>query len=689
MCETTGNDNQSTDVILGWYHDMHVDHLLEDELLFELSIRQIVILDDPSFSRRRRSLRECLKSERENNKLLSIEIEIDVELEILNSQQKLAEIFNQVANGDKFVKAKGKSRLLHLSHKVCQFLNNTRDGDQRKRLNSLLLKCTDILKKYFYGSGSGSKENSGNGDDETEKDINPTHDSSKQIATNNVHLDPKFVDWISAMQDRIGELERQLAKKVSCRDNGTQTMVSQQSDGFTSGSFPSTQPYVNPQRSNLVLNTSIAHPYPVQCHHNPISASHCQTNITPCSVSQTATVTSLANSFSNGYLPNTHLVRQPFCPQHPGFATTASAANTLPNFSSSDYYAFGAVPRANFNPLPSFIPTPLPSTPQMNHSRRSLPVSKWSITKYNGEDQGLKLNEFLEIIQALALAEQTSEVELFESAIHLFSGAALKWYMTMRTSGLLLNWQHLVWELKRNFMHPDLDALIKKKIYRRCQTNKESFHEFYYEMEKLFRTMSVQLCEYEKLKILEQNMRLEYKKQLAFVNIVDLPSLVSAAKKVDALLYPAYSKVFEDEKSVHLIDANTKNKKSLSNQQTNQTPSSAKHTQRNSRNSLDLPETASNHSKTSYQNHQRTTSAVNQNRITVTLETLINSHRPPPHNQCYNCGNYGHPFKDCRMPRGVVCENCGFRGYPTNNCPYCIKNSLAASENRHSLNFPQ
>lgn len=60
--------------------------------------------------------------------------------------------------------------------------------------------------------------------------------------------------------------------------------------------------------------------------------------------------------------------------------------------------------------------------------------------KYDGEDQGLKLNQFLGMVQAMSVAEHVSDVELFDSAIHLFKGPALQRYMTMRASGRLMNW---------------------------------------------------------------------------------------------------------------------------------------------------------------------------------------------------------------------------------------------------------
>ncbi|XP_058827433.1 uncharacterized protein LOC131687369 [Topomyia yanbarensis] len=200
-------------------------------------------------------------------------------------------------------------------------------------------------------------------------------------------------------------------------------------------------------------------------------------------------------------------------------------------------------------------------------NRHCLPVSKWNITKYSGDDQGLKLNEFLELIQVLSQAEHVSDVELFESAVHLFAGSALKWYMTQRTTGRLLNWQHLVFELKRTYMHPDLDALIKMKIYQRRQQKHESFHEYYFELEKLFRTMSVQIPEHEKVQILQQNMRVDYKRQMTFIPIIDLETLVAAGQKLDALNFSAYNKVFGTEKTIQAVQGTESNPKKKANKQ--------------------------------------------------------------------------------------------------------------------------
>ncbi|XP_058817004.1 uncharacterized protein LOC131680298 [Topomyia yanbarensis] len=249
------------------------------------------------------------------------------------------------------------------------------------------------------------------------------------------------------------------------------------------------------------------------------------------------------------------------------------------------------------------------------HHRHTLPVSKWNIGKYSGDDQGLKLNEFLELVQALSHAEQISERELFESAIHLFTGSALKWYMTQRSTNRLLNWQHLVFELRRTYMHPDLDALIKMKIYQRRQQKHESFHEFYFEMEKLFRSMSQQIPDYEKIQILQQNMRVDYKRQLAFIPIVDLQTLVASGQKLDSLNFSAYNKVFGTEKTVNTVEVQEKKRKKEKNNQLQSQPQvsdgttaavSQHHNQNRNNNTQSYTQDSSNRSgPSSAQNNQR------------------------------------------------------------------------------------
>ncbi|XP_062538482.1 uncharacterized protein LOC134206773 [Armigeres subalbatus] len=251
-----------------------------------------------------------------------------------------------------------------------------------------------------------------------------------------------------------------------------------------------------------------------------------------------------------------------------------------------------------------------------------------------------------------------------------------------------MNWEHLVFELRRTYRHPDLDALIKMKIYQRRQQKQESFHEYYFEMEKLFRTMSVQISDYEKVQILQQNMRVDYKRQMTFIPIQDLETLLAAGQKLDALNFSAYNKVFGTEKSVqavenHIItDRNRQKTFQHPNQQPKRISGNDLSGNQNKTNRNSAPQFQNNPSSSSFHKASSTPIAPRNNdskepiagpsgkssRPQMTLEQVVNSHKPPNHNTCFNCGTLGHHVVMCRQPRRLFCDNCVFWESATEDC---------------------
>lgn len=187
-------------------------------------------------------------------------------------------------------------------------------------------------------------------------------------------------------------------------------------------------------------------------------------------------------------------------------------------------------------------------------SRRTIPVSQWRIEKYSGTDQGMKLNEFLGLVDQLSLSERVSEEELFDSAFHLFEGPAATWYMSLRSSGRLFNWRHLVYEIRKTFVHPELDTLVRSRIYQRRQQRNETFQEYYFDMDKMFRSMIYQMDDREKLDIVRRNLRTDYKKILLWKPVGDLPQLIDACHLIDASNFSMYQKVFGTEQSVNVVE---------------------------------------------------------------------------------------------------------------------------------------
>lgn len=683
--------DQASELLIGWYFGMRVDFLEADELDWELESRSIVIDDNISLSQKRKWLRDSLKAEKGNSTGLIGKLKGDVNSEIRACIQKFA-VFKEHwetinSEEDKNIYT---ARLLHLGARIVVILSSAKDSPNlHSNLQTVLVDLVGILAPVFENSHQYEPSRvTANQEVNEEENGNARSVQTVQNERNNTTggltvLSQEDLDWIHSLQARIVDLEFELQRRKG-KEIGTQTTF-----------------------DNAPLQEPATHNYPSF----PWSLSNPQSHVLSVEdFNRSQRTGSLENRFSNAHSNPPANTTFPIFNQNPNpNLPTIDPVQQNPSFQS--------IPnQPQFSQYPSF---PNPNPPNQYslpyQTRHTLPVSKWNIAKYSGDDQGLKLNEFLEHVQALSQAERVSDRELFESAVHLFAGSALKWYMSQRSTGRLMNWQHLVFELRRTYMHPDLDALIKMKIYQRRQQKHESFHEFYFEMEKLFRTMSCQIPNVEKMQIIQQNMRIDYKRQMTFLPIADLETLVAAGQKLDALNFSAYNKVFGVDRTVQAVnhkEASGKNKqKGLlsftalqeSDQIASVSPSTQYNSNRNNRpsnpsqNSVTKPNTANNQptqrvntpirspSKESSPSPRAGPSGT-QSRPILTLEEVVSNHAPPPNNTCYNCGRFGHHTVMCRQPRGVFCSTCGLHGFPTDFCPYCIKNGLSANKNRRPQN---
>lgn len=327
---------------------------------------------------------------------------------------------------------------------------------------------------------------------------------------------------------------------------------------------------------------------------------------------------------------------------------------------------------------------------QRSYHRKSLPVSQWKLEKYAGSDQGLKLNEFLHLVSQLALSENVSESELFDSAFHLFTGPALNWYMSMRSTGRLVNWPHLVFELRKAFVHPELDSLVRARIYQRRQARNETFQDFYYDMDSMFRSMSSPMNEWERVDVLRRNMRSDYKKALLWKPVANLSELLEAGHLIDASNFSLFAKMYGTEKSTNAVTFSNNNREDKKNPRPPQNAKPQEKTYFKDKASFQRKD---GHSKVDSKPSSGPTQATkNENpgegssKPKRTLDYLVEGYKPPRDNECLYCRLTNHSLDQCRSQKGLMCLVCGFRGFETQYCPYCKKNGLQAVENRRSSN---
>lgn len=732
-----------------YFRNVRVDHLSEDELDYELDVRGVMSVPNDTMSRKRRSLRERLKQEKEENfpNVKTLNREPLEELAIC--ELKLKEIEEVLVNTPKVVPPRCQSSLLHLGCRVKLLKNYVGEGEMRK-LDQLLLKVLFHLNTYFYGKSpiqfqepdlGGLDElvenpnlefqqneggtNTQQGDKLTKDDKDILDSLTRLGLLGQDKSDVSSIkEALSALEQEVYQLRRfqhyhiqALSRPVSVSDtiqnqpttySGT---VPKNSVSFPSAILPVPSCSVPAPMIRTTTTLTMSNAYPrvatsVSCFpssvfnfvttarqsvsainpplYTSVTSSIFDANSIPRTLSDqwneprvTRTVPAPISNWSYG--PN------PYHSTIPSYPTAVSGYEALPNPAFHTHYP-------TYDRIPLSVPMQIsPQTARGNFNRQSLPVSKWKLDKYAGNDQGLKLNEFLVLVSQLALSEHTSEEELFDSAFHLFTGPALNWYMVMRSSGRLLCWSHLVDELRKTFAHPELDSMLRSKVSQRRQQRNETFQEFYYDMESMFRSMINPMSDWEKLNLLKSNLRVDYKKALLWKPISSLPELIEAGHKIDASTFSLYSKLANTEKATHAITETkfTKNETKGGNGKPAfkfQEPNNVykgKETQFKRKDSAtenkrltrdEIPGQAQSSSKFDPQE--------GPSKLTRTLETLLAAHRPPRSYECLNCRQPNHGLEQCRNYRGLLCLVCGFKGFETQHCPYCRKNGLQTIENR-------
>lgn len=729
--------------------ELRVDFLDGDELDHELTMRKVFLTDQQasSMSRIRRVLRETIKQEKEKG-LFSKVLLNSPDDEITGCIEKILKLESSAFTCSQ-IAPKFRSTLLHLANRLL-VLEEYSDGDIKEKAHGLILRVLAHL-NHFYGDDvavSSSEDNTADNEDEFREDQAPDEAIGslpiRKATSNPVGHSPErqiefeFVEFfrrlgissegLSTQPETIRNVLSGIEKELKQLRKGKET--SRHSSTDTEGTVVSVD-------SDRIRDAGIGSIASVTCT-GTIPKATVALSVVSASSYYTRPITAPTVVSTTGIYSNvSHLLPAPATnPWDRSLSPTAVSSvyptQPLPQFTSpypsrpswSDpqpaYHnpqVTEAVPQARLSqnqPPSSTVPymnpwlsNPMvPATagsglPVLNTgtpayrvtptSRRTIPVSQWSIEKYSGTDQGMKLNEFLGLVEQLSLSEKIGDDELFDSAFHLFTGPAANWYMSMRSSGRLINWQHLVHELRKTFVHPELDTLVRSRIYQRRQQRNETFQEFYFDVDKMFRSMITPMDDRERLDILRRNLRSDYKKALLWKPVQDLPQLIEAGHLIDASNFSMYQKVFGTEKSVNMISQkNPPNQTQTHPRQKSsagQVESWKSHKPKQASAPADKPapyRSGDNVKTPTEPKPKPSTSQEGQPKPNRTLDFLVAGFKPPPMDVCLNCRQSDHRIDQCRNLKGLICYVCGFKGFDSQHCPYCRKNGLQTTENRRS-----
>lgn len=249
----------------------------------------------------------------------------------------------------------------------------------------------------------------------------------------------------------------------------------------------------------------------------------------------------------------------------------------------------------------------------------SVPVAKWNLNKFSGENSKISLNAFLENIEDLCLSRNVSKSDLLNAGPELFTGKALIWFRSIRDQ--VHTWSDLVQELKTEFHPPNFNEKLLQEIRNRTQGPNETMGIYLAVMNSLFNRLTVSVKESVRLNILLRNIAPFYQNQLGLVNITSVNELLKLGRQLEARKEAIESFV----------------------------PPPA------NKNSLMEPDLAY-----VYTGESSSTSRANVNAVLT----------------CWNCKATGHRSNECQSKlKNKYCFRCGNPNHTIKSCPKCTRKS--------------
>lgn len=271
-------------------------------------------------------------------------------------------------------------------------------------------------------------------------------------------------------------------------------------------------------------------------------------------------------------------------------------------------------------------------------------VSNWNL-KFDGSGS---VSNFLERVEELSAACSITEAELLNTAIALFSGMALSWFRSIRST--ISSWGDLSSLLKATYLSPEYEEEIWMDIRNRSQGADEKAAIFIGVMENLFNRLSEKQSESKRLTIIRRNLLPHLQNQLALVKIDSIPDLIKTCQTIEGVRL-----------RTERLRPPPSNPRMVAEPQLMYRPtrSPVSHTV--------VCEAGMTMSGTSGSSGVRSTS--NQNVGSSSQAS-----------RCFNCNGVGHLARNCAQPFRRRCFRCGKAGVTVRTCPSCSGNSNAGSE---------
>lgn len=256
--------------------------------------------------------------------------------------------------------------------------------------------------------------------------------------------------------------------------------------------------------------------------------------------------------------------------------------------------------------------------------RSSVPVFKWQL-QFDGSTKKQSVAAFLERIEEYRIARNTSKEELYNSAVDLFTGHALVWFRSVRSS--VRNWDALVSALRRDFLPSDYDDVLWDEIKSRTQGDREKVTIYIAVIENMFSRLSCPPSEDVRIKQIKKNLLPCYLPHITLIKFETVQGLADMCRMLEeAQVCQARSTAKRYttplEPDLAYVQVRDESKDSL------------------------VPNNGS-----------------------------VNRDDRRRDVKCWNCNKLGHRSYECNMPKSsVFCYGCGQRNVTKPKCTKCSKN---------------
>lgn len=267
-------------------------------------------------------------------------------------------------------------------------------------------------------------------------------------------------------------------------------------------------------------------------------------------------------------------------------------------------------------------PTSAPASTSTDTSinRTQIPVSKWDLS-FNGDNNNLSVNAFLERVEEYSIARNVSKSELCNSVVELLKDRALVWYRSIKSK--IHSWDEFVLLLRQEYEPHDYEIELWDEIRNRTQGPDETVGTYFACMVNLFSRLPTVVSEAQRLQVLRRNIAPYYIRAVGLTPINSVDELRSVCKQLET------NRLMAEKFQPPPV---------------------------NRRNLLE-PDL-------SYQGRSRT-SNVNVSEIRTSRNDTRTDAR------CWNCNSPDHRHRDCTRARKRFCYGCGLDNQTKTTCPRC------------------